>query len=86
MASSATTTTTSQPTSELVCVLPRVTVKYCTQCNWMLRAAYVSTSTNFSETPKLVLATVATVGRVQQKPPAIGGGPSAALFRILTFH
>lgn len=24
--------------------LPRVTIKYCTQCKWMLRAAYVSPS------------------------------------------
>jgi hypothetical protein len=22
--------------------LPRVTIKFCTQCKWMLRAAYVS--------------------------------------------
>lgn len=28
--------------------LPRVTIKYCTQCKWMLRAAYVCTFSFFS--------------------------------------
>jgi hypothetical protein len=29
---------TSAPTG---CLLPRVTIQFCTQCKWMLRAAYV---------------------------------------------
>jgi predicted Rdx family selenoprotein len=27
--------------------LPRITIQFCTQCKWMLRAAYVSLLTTF---------------------------------------
>jgi hypothetical protein len=30
------------PTTAAGQVLPRVTIQFCTQCKWMLRAAYVS--------------------------------------------
>ncbi|KAH1495419.1 hypothetical protein KXX42_005880, partial [Aspergillus fumigatus] len=42
--SSSTTTnpppTTTTTTATTTTTLPRITIKYCTQCKWMLRAAY----------------------------------------------
>lgn len=34
--------------SELNTALPRITIEFCTQCKWMLRAAYVSSRCSFS--------------------------------------
>ncbi|GAQ11268.1 hypothetical protein ALT_8589 [Aspergillus lentulus] len=36
----ATTTATATATAKTTTNLPRITIKYCTQCKWMLRAAY----------------------------------------------
>lgn len=35
------TTQPPKPTTTAQVHLPRITIKYCTQCKWMLRAAYV---------------------------------------------
>ncbi len=34
--------TDTQTTPPLNVVLPRIAIQFCTQCRWMLRAAYVS--------------------------------------------
>lgn len=44
---------TAQPQTQQNVSLPRITIKYCTQCKWLLRAAYVRPF--FHQTPGKLL-------------------------------
>ncbi|KAK1640420.1 selT/selW/selH seleno protein domain-containing protein [Colletotrichum phormii] len=65
------TTTAPQPASASTSTpLPRVAIQFCTQCKWMLRAAYVSTTQEFAQE---LLSTFGTsIGEVALQPSTGG--------------
>uniref|UniRef100_A0A7S0NPF3 Selenoprotein W n=1 Tax=Calcidiscus leptoporus TaxID=127549 RepID=A0A7S0NPF3_9EUKA len=51
---------------ELLCRLPRVSIEYCSQCNWMLRSAWLS--------QELLTTFNGTIREVALQPNHAGGG------------
>ncbi|KAI0014072.1 Rdx family-domain-containing protein [Xylariaceae sp. FL0662B] len=84
---STTTTSTPDPASRTPFPLPRLTIRYCTQCKWMLRAAYfaqelLSTfSTSLGEValqPSTGGTFVVSIAYLQQTPDGPEDSSSAA--------
>ena len=53
-----------KPTTTAQVHLPRVTIKYCTQCKWMLRAAYVRPSPSQYHTHTYIYVTIENTKRI----------------------
>ncbi|RDH28256.1 Rdx family-domain-containing protein [Aspergillus welwitschiae] len=67
-----TTTTTTTPQGNMHNHLPRITIKYCTQCKWLLRAAYFAQE---------LLSTFSTQLGEVALVPATGG-----VFTVTMYH